>query len=406
MKNSVTARVLLAALAMTLLLGADWPQWRGPARDGKLAGFTPPADWKLTVNQKWKVQVGIGDSTPALVGDKIYVLSRLGADESLVCLDAASGTEVWKKTYTTPAVSGPSASQHAGPRSSPAVADGKIVTLSASGILSCWDAAKGDLLWRNEEYKTVPQFYTATSPLLLDGVCYVHLGGRGKGTFLALELATGKEKWKWDGDGPSYSSPELLVVDGTKQIVQMTETNIVGLNLADGKGPLWSIPFVTSGMGYNAASPIIVGPLVYITGQSRGTKCIKIDKQGDGFAPTDVWSNPKIGTQFNTPILKDGFLYGLSDAGAFFCLDAKNGDTKWTWSGQTRMGNYSGMVDAGTAIIALPTTDLIAFKPSSEKYEELARVKVCDSPTFAFPVISGKSIYVRDRDALVLWSID
>jgi outer membrane protein assembly factor BamB len=404
-KSSRSALVILAALTAALFIGADWPQWRGPNRDGKLAGFTAPATWPQTLTQKWKVTVGQGDSTPALAGDRLYVFSRQGGDEVTLCLDAASGKELWSDKYPAQAVSGASASQHPGPRSSVAVADGKVVTFGVGGILSCLDAANGKVLWRNEEYKAWPQNFPASSPMVVEGLCIAHVGGQRKGTILALDLATGKQKWKWDGDGPGHSSPMMLSADGAKLVVEMTEANVVGLNMADGKLS-WTLPFPIQGMGYNAPTPIIDGQTMIYTGQGRGTRAVRIEKQGDGFAPKELWTNSEVSTQFNTPVLKDGYLYGLSDRGAFFCLDAKTGKTAWTWSGTSKMGNYSSMVDAGSVIIALPTTELIAFKPNSEKYEEAGRIKVCDAPTFAFPVISGKNVYVRDRDALVLWSFE
>src|SRR5205809_6517317 len=111
----------------TGLLAADWPQWRGPNRDNKVAGFTAPTTWPKELTQKWKSTVGLGDASPALVGNKLYVFTRQGDEEVTTCLDAASGMELWKDKYAAVVVTGP-AGGHAGPRSSPAVAEGKICT--------------------------------------------------------------------------------------------------------------------------------------------------------------------------------------------------------------------------------------------------------------------------------------
>ena len=102
----------------------DWPQWRGPNRDGKATGFNPPKTWPKELSQKWKVAVGHGDATPALVGNKLFVFARQDTDEVLRCLDAGTGKELWQDKYAVPAISGPDASVHGGPRSSPAVVDG------------------------------------------------------------------------------------------------------------------------------------------------------------------------------------------------------------------------------------------------------------------------------------------
>jgi outer membrane protein assembly factor BamB len=137
-----------AVVGCVVLLGAggvfaqDWPQWRGPNRDAKVTGFTAPQTWPKELKQKWKVTVGDGVASPALVGDKVYVFTREGGDEVVRCLNAADGKEVWQEKY-------PSAgwqsmdSGFLGPRSSPAVADGKVVTLGASGILTSFDAGTG-----------------------------------------------------------------------------------------------------------------------------------------------------------------------------------------------------------------------------------------------------------------------
>ncbi len=135
-------------LGASCVFGQDWPQWRGPNRDGKVAGFTAPQTWPERLVQKWKATVGLGDATPALVGDKLYVFARQGGDEVTLCLDAGSGKQLWRDEYATPAPGGSSAS-HPGPRSSPAVAEGRIVTFGVNGVLSCLDIATGKVAWRS-----------------------------------------------------------------------------------------------------------------------------------------------------------------------------------------------------------------------------------------------------------------
>src|SRR3954468_11843502 len=159
----------------------DWPQWRGPNRDGKVTGFTPPATWPKALAQKWKTSVGEGDASPALVADRLYVFTRQGADEFLYCLNSADGKEIWKKNYPATAMVTGAAASHPGPRSSPAVADGKVVTLGVVGILTCWDAADGKMLWQKNEPKGYPGFFTASSPMIVDGLVIAQLGGHGAG---------------------------------------------------------------------------------------------------------------------------------------------------------------------------------------------------------------------------------
>ncbi|MGB2819962.1 MAG: PQQ-binding-like beta-propeller repeat protein [Phycisphaerae bacterium] len=383
----------------------DWPQWRGANRDGKVTGFTAPETWPKAMTQKWRTKVGSGDATPALVAEKLYVSARQGANEVTLCLDAASGKELWKDEYAAQAVSGP-ASRHPGPRSSPAVADGKVVTMGVAGVLSCLDAATGKVVWRKDPFpKVVPTFFTSMSPMIVDGMAIAHLGGQSKGAIIAFDLASGDQKWQWAKEGPEYASPTLLTVEGTKQIVTLTNKSVVGLGVADGK-LLWQIPFVPRRMAYNAATPIVDGQTVIYTGAGRGTKAVKIAKQADGFAAQEIWSNADVAVQFNTPVLKDGLLFGLTDRGNLFCLDAGTGKTAWTDANRHGRG-FAAVVDAGSAILALPSTsELIAFKPNGKAYEELARIKVADTATYAHPVIAGKRVFVRDQDTVTMWAIE
>ncbi len=187
----------LILIVATCSFAQDWPQWRGDNRDGKVTGFNAPQAWPAALKQVWKVTVGVGDSTPALVGDRLYVFTRQGEDEVTLCLDAKTGTEAWRDKYAAQPVAGP-ASRHPGPRSSPAVADGKVVTLGVAGVLSCLDAAKGAPVWRKDPFPgVVPEFFSAMSPIIVDGMALAHLGGPGNGAFIAFDLNTGDEKWRW-----------------------------------------------------------------------------------------------------------------------------------------------------------------------------------------------------------------
>jgi outer membrane protein assembly factor BamB len=410
MKNA--SRLIGVIVGCVVLIGAgyvfaqDWPQWRGANRDGKVTGFTAPATWPKTLTQKWRTTVGTGDDTPALVGDRLYVSARQGDEEVTLCLNAADGKEVWQDKYAAQAVTGAPA-RHPGPRSSPAVAEGKVVTLGVGGVLSCVDVANGKVVWRKDPFpKTVPQFFAATSPIIVEGMAIAHLGGAGKGALIAYDLASGEEKWRWGGEGPEYASPVLLTVDGTKQIVTLSEKMVVGIGLADGK-LLWQRPFVPQRMAYNAATPIVDGQTVIYTGSGRGAKAVKIEKQGDKFEAKELWSNPDLAPQFNTPVLKDGLLFGLSNRGNLYCINAQTGQTAWSDATSRDKSGFGAIVDVGSCLLALPSSgELLVFKPSDKQYEELARIKVAATAVYAHPVVAGNRIFVRDQDAVTLWTIE
>jgi outer membrane protein assembly factor BamB len=385
----------------------DWPQWRGPNRDAKADGFNTPKTWPKELTQKWKVKVGDGVSTPALVGDKLFVFYREGGNEVTRCLDAATGKELWQDKYEAQAVTGaPVRGGFTGTRCSPAVAEGKVVTLGVAGILSCLDAADGKVLWRKDDFKgSKPRFFTASSPIIVDSLCIAQLGGDSKGAIVAYDLASGNEKWRWAGDGTAYASPILDIVEGGKEIVAETAANIVGIALADGM-LLWKTPFKVR---YNACTPIADGSTIIYSGAGSGTKAVKVEKQGEKFATKELWSNKGTAVQFNTPVLKNGLLFGVSGDNKLFCIHVNDGQTAWTEpvpaSGRNR--GYGSVVDGGSVLLALtPAAELIVFEPSDKQFKQLARYKVADSETFAYPVVSGKRIFVKDRDSLILWTIE
>lgn len=409
--RGITRAVVAIMLAAILIGGAsqtlaqDWPQWRGPNRDGKVSGHAAPQEWPAELTQKWKVPVGSGDSTPALVGDRLYVYARQGDAQVVRCLNAANGEELWKDTHPAPQVTG-GARQHPGPRSSPAVADGKVVVLGVGGVVSCCDAKDGKLLWRKDPFGgVVPQFFTGMSPIILDGMAIVHVGGKGTGAIIAYGLAAGDEKWRWAGEAPEYSSPVLLTAGGVEQIVTLTDKGLVGVAAADGK-LLWTVSYPVAKMSANVATPIVDGQTVIYTAAGRGCHAVKIEKSGDGFAAAPLWGNPDIGTRFSTPVLKNGMLFGISDSGKPFCLSAATGQSLWVEETARGQMGFAGIVDAGSALLVLPNdSQLIVLKPDATKFSQIRSYKVSDVETYAHPVVSGNRIFVKDQESLALWTV-
>lgn len=392
----------LAALASA----QDWPQWRGANRDGKAAGFEAPKTWPSELKQGWKVPVGAGDASPALVGDRVYVFSRDAGNEVTRCLDAATGKELWSDKNPTDSFNGPDANLHSGPRSSPTVANGKVVTLGVYGTLSCLNAADGKVLWRKNDFAGAwPRFHTAMSPIVVDGLCIAQLGKENEGAVVAYDLASGDQKWKWTAEGPGYASPVLFSAGGKKMIITETAKSVVGIDVADGKC-LWQTAFAPQGMAYNAATPIISGDTIIYCGQGRGARAVKIEKTGDTFEAKELWSNPDNAVQFNTPVLKNGLLFGLSQRGNLFCINAESGKTAWTDPTGGR-GGFGSIVDAGSVLVAMNAKDqLTVFEPTEKQYTEVASLKLGDKPTYAYPVLSGSRLFVKDQDSITLWTVD
>ena len=220
------------------------------------------------------------------------------------------------------------ASAFPGPRASPTVADGKVLTLGVHGMLTCYDAASGKILWQKDGFGgSLPNFSPSSSPIVIDGLCIAQVGGNRGGGIVAYDLASGEEKWKWTGDGPAYASPALLTIDGQKAIVAVTANKLVAISATDGSS-LWQTSY-TQGR-YNAATPIIAGQTMIYAGPTSGITSVSMVKDGDALAAKPRWKNSDYSLMYNTPVLRDGMLYGISNLNALFCVNAETGDTAWS----------------------------------------------------------------------------
>ena len=399
MLSAITVLVLLVMNAKGLL-AQDWPQWRGVDRDGKAIEYKAPEQWPAELAKKWSVHVGAGDASPVIVGEKLYVFARQDDAEILLCLNAADGKELWRSANPAPDVKGPAGS-HPGPRSTPTVAEGRVVTLGAGGILTCTDAKAGKVVWRKEKFSSVPDFFTSMSPIVVDGLCVAHLGGKDDGVVVAFDMSSGAEKWRWAQDAPTYSSPVVVTIHGKKQIVLYSDKNLLSFDPASG-ALLWSIPTPTERRFYSCGTPIIKNNRIIITGQGLGTKAVEIGA-APGYAVKELWSNAEYGISFNTPILANGLLYGIeASKGHLYCIDASNGKT--AWADTIRLDRFGSVIDAGSALFASSAkADLAAFAPTSEKFIKLAHYKVSEKAMYAHPIVADKKVYVKDEDTLSLF---
>src|SRR6266542_2412439 len=223
--------VLCALFPAAPLPAFEFPQWRGPARDGQVS-VPARAAWPEALRAGWKVKVGVGHASPV-------------------------------------------------------VADGRLFTLGISGILSSYDATSGHLVWRKEfagQFKeTSPLYGTAMSPVVDGGLLIAHVGGHGDGALTAFDAATGAVRWAWKGDGPGYASPVVGTIGGARQIVTQSQDNVVGLSAEKGE-LLWKIPLTTS-YEQNAVTPVLAGDLVIYGGLDQPMRAVRVAKKGGAFSP-------------------------------------------------------------------------------------------------------------------------
>ena len=385
---------------------ADWPQFRGPNRDGSVLSFTEPKAWPERLTQQWRVDVGDGYATPVLVGERVYTFARQGMNEVMQALDAASGKSLWQQRYPAPVTVNPAAQAHGpGPKATPTFAAGRLYTLGMGGIVTAFDAASGKIVWQKPAGRVLPLFGTALSPLVDRGLAIVHVGGHNEGALTAFDAATGAVKWTWNGDGPAYASPIAVDIDGVRQVIAQTQDNVVGVSATDGR-LLWRRPFTTE-FTQNIITPIVIGNTVLIAGYQKPTAAFRVVKNGEQWRTQDAWQNEALSLYMANGVVVGDALFGLShrNRGQYFLLDVKTGKTLWT--GMPRQAENAAISHAGNIVFSLEDDgDLVVGRVAGSTFDEVRRYKVSGGATWAQPAISGSRIFVKDASSVTLWTLN
>jgi len=412
-KVRFSSGMLLASAAILLTVSstiADWPQWRGPNRDAKVTDASVPDTWPKTLKEEWKVTVGVGHASPVVVNGRIYQFARQAEDEVLLCLDAATGKEIWRQSQTIPYTMHPAATGHGkGPKSTPVVYNGKVYTFGITGVLSSHDARTGALKWRKEFSKqypaTSPWFGVAMSPVVDNGMLIAHVGGQDKGALTAFDAETGEVKWSNDLDGPAYGSPMVVTLAGVRQVVNFTQKDFVGVDAGTGK-LLWKLP-AKSQYEENSVTAATYKDMLIISREGLGLAGIRVAKQGDELVVQEVWNNKENQLYLNSPVVQDNLVFGLSarNKGQFFAIDADTGKTVWQSPG--RMGENATILNLRGKVLLLLTNEAkLIVQPVTDKgYAPAAEYTVATSPTWAHPAVVGNRILVKDENTLASLSI-
>lgn len=401
----VVSAVLLVSVGLEAQTQGDYPQWRGPSRDGVIRSFTPPLVWPRQLTRKWRMAVGPGYATPLVVGSRLYVFAREGASEVLSAHDAQTGRRIWASPYPAPyAIAAPGATRHGnGPKGTPAYADGRVFTLGISGILTAFDAATGRQLWQKAAPAIEPKYGTATSPLVERGLVIVHVGGHDQGALTAFDAATGAVRWAWAGDGPGYASPVIAEFGGVRQVVGLSQEHVAGVDLATG-ALLWKQPFKNA-FWTNIATPVIYRDTVVVSANAVGTRAYRVTKGSAGWSAEPVWTNEDVQLNLSNPVLVGEALIGMSakNSGQFFSLDVRTGTTHWKSKG--REGDNASIAHAGGVLLMLKDSgELVVARPSAVGLDILGTYTVADSATYGQPALTGNRVYVKDDAAVTLWT--
>jgi outer membrane protein assembly factor BamB len=401
-KNSGVLFCAVCLIVGCSLWGQDWPQWRGPNRDGEMR-FTEPKAWPEKLTTKWKVAVGDGYASPIFAGGRILQFARQGDNEVAMSVDPESGKILWQQSYPAPYEPVQSAARHGkGPKSTPLYYDGKLYTFGISGILSSFDATTGKVEWRKEYTKdfkgTWPQFGTSMSPVSGDGLIVALIGTNDDGAVAAYEAKSGAQKWIWKGDGPAYASPVIVEIGGVKQVVTLTQKYAVGLSLRSGE-LLWRIDF-PGRSGMNIPTPLRFGQRLILAGDP-GTMLLQVNQGDKSWTAEKAWQISELTMRFSSPVQKGNLIFGFSsrNSGMFFCVDAAQGKTLWT--SDPRQGDNAVVLISGDLLFLLKdNAELIVARASGNGFEPLHRYQVADSATYANPLMLAKGIVIKDNTTL------
>jgi outer membrane protein assembly factor BamB len=410
MRRRLYVAVIIAGLgAIVEAQGpTDWTQWRGPARDGVIASFTPPPTWPDALVKRWKVEIGTGYATPIVVGDRVYQFSRIGENETMTAFDATNGKQLWQGGYPAPFTMLKATEAHGpGPKATPIFFDNRLYSIGMTGTVTAWDAVNGRQLWQKlGDPKNVPAYTTHSfSPIVERGTVIFHLGGDSNGAITAFDLVSGAEKWKWTGDGPGYGSPVITEVAGTRHLVTITQSKVVGLDAGTG-ALLWERPFGTSNK-VNSGTPVAQGATVILSGSGLPLVAFAIGRTGTQWSTETLWENADIRPFFTDQVLAGDVLVGLSqrNSGQYYGADLASGRMLWTSEG--RQAAKAALQRAGHLIFILESDgELVVARESKTAFDVVKRYKVADQETWSQPAISGNRIFVKDVSTLTLWTIE
>jgi len=402
------AATIFSGLLLTTSVWAQapsWPQWRGAARDG-VATFDAPRAWPASLTKVWEAQVGVGHSSPVIAGGKVVVHTREGAREVVRAFDLVTGKGLWQEAYDAPYQVNPAAQLHGpGPKSTPAIAGGRVFTLGISGVLSAFDLESGKVLWRTPAAQPQTTYGTATSPIVDGDRVIAFMGGHDKGAFTAFEAATGTVRWRWTGDGPGYASPVVAELGGTRQFVTQSQNRLVGISATDG-ALLWQVPLRTS-FDQNSVTPLVVNGLVISSGLETPTIAYRVTRASAGWQAQEVWRNEQVSLYMSSPAATAQAIVGLShrNRGQFVALDPATG--KMLWSTRGREADHASIIRAGEWLLLSTTnSELIIARALPARLEEVKRYAIADSPTWAHPAVAGRTIVVKDVERVIVWKVE
>lgn len=393
------------------LQAGDWPQFRGPNRDGVARGITIPEDW-APEKSLWKRPVGLGWSSFAIVGDYAFTQEQRGDFETIVCYAAQTGEPLWvhqnKAKFSEP-LGG------VGPRATPTFENGLLYALGATGILDCLEARTGSLLWTRNILKDAKaenlEWGMAGSPLIYGDWVIVSPGGSDQSSLVAYDKHSGQRVWGGGSSRASYSSPLIHRVQGEDQILIFNGEGLFAHRPANG-AVLWQYKY-TNMPKINVAQPIPLSDanlplswpslgedggaetarILLSTGYAKGSVLLDLDLSQKGeWSVKPAWHSRRLKPKFNNLVVKDGYAYG-ADEGILTCIDLQNGRKKWK---DGRYGYGQLLLVENLLLILAESGDIVLVEVNPEEFREVSRIRALKGKSWSHPAVGNGLLLVRN----------
>lgn len=384
-------RILVLAAVGISTFAEDWPNWRGPQRNG----VSNESGWLDTWPDQgppvaWKGAVGLGFSSIVVGGGKAVTAGHAENKDTVFCFDAAKGNVIWKHSY--PAELGDK--YYEGGTTGTATIDGdKVFWLSRWGDFFCFNAADGKIVWQRQIHKEtgirIPDWGFTGAPLVFGDSLIVNVGEAG----MAVEKKTGKTIWQSANEDCGYSSPLPIERLGRTEVIVSNGKNYIALNPADGK-EYWRMRWLTQ-YGVNASDPVVVGDKLFIsTGYGKGAALIKPAAEGD---PEVIWKGRSLRTQLSPGVLVGKYIFGVdgdtTEKASLKCIEAETGVEKWK---HANFGSGGIMVADGKIIALNAVGELMVAPAVAEGFKTTASAQVLGGKCWTVPVLANGFVYCRN----------
>lgn len=376
---------------------AEWPGFRGSRRDGTVRGVKIKTDWSASPPvQVWRRPVGPGWSSFSVNGDLMYTQEQRGDNEVVACYKVSTGQPVW--THSDKARFFES-NAGAGPRATPTLANNRVYSFGATGILNVLDARNGNVVWtRNVAAETntkIPFWGFSSSPLVLGDVVIVAAAGQ----LVAYEAANGNRRWVGPAGGGSYSSPHLVTIDGVAQVLLTSDGELTSVAVADGK-QLWQHAW--------SANTIVQPALmsdgnVLVTSQEAGIRRIALAQNSGAWTIQERWTSNGLKPYFNDFVIHKGHAFGF-DGRILSCVDLNDGQRKWK-GGRYGNGQLVLLSDQDLLLVLSEEGELVLVQATADQFTEVAKFTAIQGKTWNHPVLVGDLLLVRNAEEMAAFRL-